>query len=232
MLIKRQIPNMITLGNLFCGCLGIIAALQSNYNTMILYVVLALIFDFLDGFVARALKVSSPIGKELDSLADMVTFGVLPGFCMYNFLLETAGASHIAYLAFMIPLFSALRLAKFNIDTRQTDRFLGLPTPANAAFFCTLPLIDDLQMPFLSILKTAYFIAPAIIVFSLLLISELPLIALKFTTYAFGANAPRYGLIISALVLFVLFSLNAVPMIILLYILVSAVDNYVLKKAG
>lgn len=143
MYIKKNIPNAITCCNLLCGCLAIIQATNGNLLWAAYLVGMAAVFDFFDGFAARLLKVSSPIGKDLDSLADMVTFGVVPGIVMFKMIrlglrLDKEGFDlieenpWITYIVFMIPIFSALRLAKFNHDTRQTEAFIGLPTPANA----------------------------------------------------------------------------------------------------
>lgn len=184
----------------------------------------AVIFDFFDGFVARALKVSSPIGKELDSLADMVSFGVLPAFILYK-LVQNQGGMLEAYGAVFIAVFSALRLAKFNIDTRQSDSFIGVPTPANALLIGSLPLIVEYH-PELSQIATHFYLLYAImIVMPFMLVAELPLIALKFKTYDFAKNRIKYVLLISSLVLLIIFKFAAIPLIIALYIILSVVNN-------
>ena len=136
--IKKHIPNTITLLNLFCGCIAITFAFQKDFELAFLFVSLGIFLDFFDGFFARLFQVSSPLGLQLDSLADMVTSGVVPGVVMYKMLVESAGTSttlfaqFMPYLGFLITLASCYRLANFNLDTRQTDSFIGLPTPANA----------------------------------------------------------------------------------------------------
>src|ERR1041385_167819 len=158
------IPNLFTLGNLLCGCAAIICAVDHNLKWSAYLVGIACVFDFFDGFLARVMKINSPIGKQLDSLADMVTFGVVPGIVMFELLclalsyqnpaLHVWGYDYesffhrfplLSFVAFLIPLFSALRLAKFNVDTRQENSFIGLPTPANSIFICSLPLILNID---------------------------------------------------------------------------------------
>ncbi len=146
-MIKKHIPNAITCGNLLCGCLAIVKSFEGDLVWAAYLVGIAAVLDFLDGLAARLLKVSSPIGKDLDSLADMVTFGLVPGIVMFQMisfsnLLYPFDLFHsLKYFAFIIPIFSAIRLAKFNNDTRQSDSFIGLPTPANAMIICSIPLI-------------------------------------------------------------------------------------------
>jgi len=137
--IKSHIPNTITLLNLFSGVMGIIWVLDGQLLYGAYFVLIAAGFDFLDGFVARLLKVQSEIGKELDSLADVVSFGVLPGIMLFTMVRDQAELPWLPYLTLIVPMLSAYRLAKFNLDTRQTDRFIGLPTPANALFISALP---------------------------------------------------------------------------------------------
>ena len=132
---KKHIPNFITCLNLFSGCVGVYLAFQGNFQGAFIAVIVSAVFDFFDGFAARLLKAYSPMGKELDSLADMVSFGVLPGAMVFSLLSKTGISEWLPYVAFVIPVFSGLRLAKFNIDERQTSSFIGLPTPANAIFW-------------------------------------------------------------------------------------------------
>ena len=144
-MIKASIPNTITLGNMACGLLAVLSIMRGDFTLAGILIALALVFDFLDGLVARALKVHSELGKQLDSLADVVSFGVAPGFFMYKLFLLAGNTGEpvpefLAYLAFLIPLFSALLLAKFNIDTRQTSFFIGMPTPANTLLIFSLGL--------------------------------------------------------------------------------------------
>lgn len=247
--IKKHIPNAITCCNLICGCLAIVQIFEGNLVMAAYLVGLAAIFDFFDGFAARLLKVSSPIGKDLDSLADMVTFGVVPGFIMFK-MLQLAefkmGSVHghagieetswIPYVAILIPVFSALRLAKFNNDTRQSDSFIGVPTPANSILICSLPLIINLNgnvqdaqnfsvlEPY--ILNTNFLIVIAVVM-SVLLVAEIPLIALKFKSFGWKGNQYRYVLIaISVLLMFVL-KFAGLPLIIVFYILISLINNIV-----
>ena len=146
MKILRHLPNAMTCGHLLCGCVGIVRVFEHDLITASYLIFLAALLDFGDGFVARLLKASSAMGKELDSLADMVTFGVLPAFMLFSLIgQEIDNQSVLPYSAFSIAVFSALRLAKFNIDPRQTDSFIGLPTPANALVVASLPLILAFQ---------------------------------------------------------------------------------------
>src|SRR5690554_2750457 len=138
---KKHIPNFITLLNLFSGCIALVFAMQGDFLNAFIFVSLGIFFDFFDGFFARILKVQSPLGVQLDSLADMVTSGVVPGFVMFRMLSEYSANEFLPYFGFIITLGSCMRLAKFNIDTRQTDSFIGLPTPANALFILSLPLV-------------------------------------------------------------------------------------------
>lgn len=223
--IKKHIPNSITCGNLACGCLAIAAAFSGDLVLSTYWVGLAAILDFFDGFAARLLKVSSEIGKQLDSLADMVTFGVVPGFIMYK-LLSQECTSYIPYIAFLIPIFSALRLAKFNIDTRQTSSFIGVPTPANAILICSLPLIRFFQSEILgfstaTIIDNCYFLVLLTVVMSYLMVAELPLFALKFKNFGWTDNKIRYSFLISALVLLIILKFIAIPLIIFLYVTLS-----------
>ena len=220
---KKHIPNALTCGNLVCGCFGIDFAYNNNLVWAAYMIGLAAVFDFFDGFVARLLKVSSPIGKELDSLADVVSFGVLPGIIMFH-LLQNNQAGSWMYLAYIIPAFSALRLAKFNIDTRQTSSFIGLPTPANAILIGSLPLVLEYHEMFATYLSWPVLIAISIVM-SLLLVTELPLFALKFKSYAFKGNEIRYSFLASAVLLLPFLKFAALPLIIILYILFSVIGN-------
>ncbi len=179
---------------------------------------LAAILDFLDGFSARLLNVSSPVGKELDSLADMVTFGVLPSVMVYNYLDRSMDNPYLPYVAFSMALFSALRLAKFNLDTRQTDAFMGLPTPANALFFSSLPIIANSEY---AVWLGPYTVISLILVFSFLLVAELPLMALKFKRFHWKGNELKFVFLLFAALLLVVLHWIAVPLIIFLYIFMS-----------
>jgi CDP-diacylglycerol--serine O-phosphatidyltransferase len=188
---------------------------------------IAALFDFLDGLVARLLKVHSEIGKQLDSLADMVTFGVLPSFIMFQYL-SAADAGNWKFIAFAIAVFSAFRLAKFNVDTRQSDQFIGLPTPANAIFICSLIFLKDIPGFDFLFEKTALSIV--VTIFSLLLVAEIPMIALKFKSLKFKENIFRYILILGAITLVVLFQFSGIPFVIAFYILLSVVNNIVASR--
>ncbi len=222
----KHLPNTITLANLTCGFVGIIYALGGNLVIAAWLILIAAILDFFDGFAARLLKASSPIGKDLDSLADMVTFGVLPGIIMYQMLLGV-GVNY-AIMAVLIPIFSALRLAQFNNDARQTDGFIGLPTPANAFYIAALPAIQ-IQNPG-SILEQPIVLAIIVVVQSLLLVVPLPLIALKFKNFKWAGNQFRYFLIITAVLSVAIFKLIGVPIFILAYLLLSLLNNQIKNK--
>lgn len=226
MLRMKHVPNIITCLNLFSGCLSCVMSLEyHNYFGAFLFVVLAAVFDFLDGFSARLLKAFSPIGGELDSLADVVSFGLAPGFVVFSFLnTVSAGtffeASFLPYAAFLIPVFSALRLAKFNIDARQKDSFLGLPVPANALFWVSL---IPATVPFTKGYETSacFIISVLIPVFCLLMISELPLFPLKFKSYSWEKNRWAYLIIGIGVILTILFQLFGISLTIICYITVG-----------
>lgn len=240
--IKKHIPNIITCGNLLCGCYAIVSAFNDDLVWSAYFVGIAAVLDFFDGFVARLLNVHSEIGKQLDSLADMVTFGVVPGVVMFKMLIYSRSGpiedadilSHLSYVAFVIPVFSALRLAKFNIDTRQSTSFIGVPTPANAILICSLPLIVFFQpmigsMHISTILSTNTLLILTVLM-SLLLVAELPLFALKFKKFGWGDNKIRYSFLLASLILLFVFKFIAIPFIIFLYIILSVVDNAINKN--
>jgi len=220
---KKHIPNALTCGNLVCGCYGIDLAYDGNLVMAAYMIGIAAVFDFFDGFAARLLKVSSPIGKELDSLADVVSFGVLPGILMLH-LMQQANAGNFAYLAYLIPAFSALRLAKFNIDTRQTTSFIGVPTPANAILIGSLPLVLEQHTAFQPFFTWPILLVITVIM-SLLLVAELPLFALKFKDYSLVNNKIRYGFLLTAIVLLITLQFAGLPLTIVAYILFSVADN-------
>lgn len=187
---------------------------------------LAAIFDFFDGFAARALKVSSPIGAELDSLADMVTFGVLPSLLVFALLREAALPSWVPYLALVIAVFSALRLAKFNVDTRQTTSFIGVPTPANALLISSFPLIlaNDTS-GFYNFIRHPAFLLVVAFGMSFLLVAEIPLFALKFKDFSWQHNRVKYIFLVLSLLLIIFFNFVAIPLIILLYVFLSVLSK-------
>jgi len=234
--LKKHIPNFITTLNLFSGCVGIILALQYRIDYAAYFIAIAALFDFLDGMAARLLHVKSEIGKELDSLADVVSFGVLPGIIIYQMMTNSPNTpvvgSYISIfplVALIIPILSAVRLAKFNLDTRQTTSFIGLPVPANALFLGSLPLMK-IQAGFgdsfswLTLITDNYYILAIIAVgMSLLLVSEIPLISLKFKNLKFADNKPQFILVLFAVFSFILLTFTSIPLIILTYILLSLV---------
>jgi CDP-diacylglycerol---serine O-phosphatidyltransferase len=228
----KQLPNVLTSSNLFCGCLGIIQCFSGNLTTASLFILLAAVFDFFDGFVARAVKANSAMGKELDSLADCVSFGALPAFMLYQLMLQTknleAAGTFWVYSALLIAVFSALRLAKFNIDTRQSDSFIGVPTPADALLIGSFPYLIAQQTFYEPFLTNIYVLVAVALLMSYLMMAELPLIALKFKNFAWQGNQYTYLLIIGAALLLAVFQFGAVPLILLYYVALSVVKN--LKK--
>lgn len=213
-----HLPNLLTCLNLVCGCLGIINLWNGNPDNTAYYVWAAGIFDFFDGFVARLLKVSSPIGKDLDSLADIVSFGLLPSLFMYR-MMESQGASPgLCYVALLIAVCSALRLAVFNNDATQSDSFRGVPTPANAFFLTGLPFLSSL-IP--GGIESPELLAVISVVFSILLVSRFELFALKFKSFNWVDNKLRYTFLLLAGILLVIFKLTAIPLIVILYISLS-----------
>lgn len=205
---KKHIPNIITCCNLVCGCIAVGAAFRSsmpvNYFWAVTFILLGAVFDFFDGMVARALGVSSPIGKELDSLADVVTFGVAPSamlFCLFGevqYPMWMEGLRCIMpYTAFIMAAFSALRLAKFNLDTRQTTSFIGLPTPANALFWGSL--IVGQHAFLVSVKFNAMFLFLFMLLMCFLLVAELPLFALKFRNLSWADNKVKYIFLLGCL---------------------------------
>lgn len=233
---KRHIPNFITTLNLLSGIIGIVIALEYRIDYAAYFIALSAFFDFLDGMAARLLHVKSEIGRELDSLADVVSFGVLPGVLIYqlmansnNLPAEFSPISFFAVLAFIIPILSAVRLAKFNLDTRQTTSFIGLPVPANALFLGSLPLIkqqagfSDSLYWLTGITDNYYVLAVLAVGMSLLLVSEIPLISLKFSNLKFADNKPQFILIGFGIVSFLTLTFAAIPLIILAYIILSLV---------
>jgi CDP-diacylglycerol---serine O-phosphatidyltransferase len=210
----RHIPNALTCGNLLCGCFGIVWVLQGPVEYAAYFVWAACVFDFLDGFAARALHVASPIGKELDSLADVVSFGVLPSMAMYSMIRATTDSPWLAYLSFLIAVFSALRLAQFNIAENQKDSFIGVPTPATALFLTALPFLPQ---P-LGVLDHAYVLVGIVFLFSFLLVSPWELFALKFKNFSWRDNRIRFTFLLLAVLLLAWLQAGAIPLIILLYI--------------
>jgi len=241
---KRHIPNAITSLNLFSGSVGVVASLSGYWYLAFWMMIVASIFDFFDGMTARLLNVSSPIGKELDSLADMVSFGFLPAVIMFSMLsnsynlplLRFQGFLFIPYFAFFIAIMSAIRLAKFNLDVRQNENFIGLPTPANALFIGGLSLITHFLChcsPISHFIGNAYTLLALTFIFSILLVVELPLLSLKFKNLNFRDNLWRYLLVFGSIIIaitFVYWIYMAVSIIILYYIFLSIVWNMFKSK--
>lgn len=226
---KKHIPNALTSINLLFGCLSIIATLvDKDLEKAAYFIGAAAILDFFDGFVARALKVGSELGKQLDSLADCVSFGVAPGFIFYQLTGQQANANSILlYIPFLIPIFSAIRLAKFNIDTRQTNSFIGLPTPANSMFIAAIPfVISSNTFGLGSIFENNWFLTIFPFVSAYLLVAELPLFALKFKSFAWNQNQLRYIFLICCLISLFAFGYLGINICIVLYILFSIYNNF------
>jgi len=230
------VPNTITCLNLFCGCLSIISSFNGSLEIAAYFIFAAAVFDFLDGFAARWLKAYSAMGKELDSLADVVSFGVAPAAVMHILLLYAAssrgfcGGWWIAATAFLIAVFSALRLAKFNIDTRQTDSFIGLPTPANALFICSLVFIPSCNHLLSGLDRNMYFLLAVVVVSSYLLISELPLFSLKFKSFSWKNNQIRYIFVVLSAIILMIFHWAGFALVILVYIILSILTNILCNK--
>lgn len=282
--IKKHIPNLFTLGNLLCGTLATFYAVVGRFEWVVYLVLLGIVLDFFDGFLARILGVQGELGKQLDSLADMVTSGVVPGIVMfstfkmvmmeayenmdlfsYYLMSDVVGKSefspensfllYLPYLGFLLTLAACYRLGKFNIDTRQTDSFIGMPTPAMTLFVVCLPLIF-MSMPkdisaFDQIdasnidwygnililyaklfypLRNIYFLILVTLGLSYLMNSNLRLLALKFKSFGFKENLMRYILIGISILLLAAFRLGGIPLIIFIYILLSVLDNDLTKK--
>ncbi len=218
--IKKHIPNFLTCCNLLCGCLGIYLSLNGVCGLAIGLIWAALIFDFLDGFMARMLGVHSDIGKELDSLADMVTFGVLPGFLLIEWMKAADLPDYVPFLGLLVPVFSALRLAKFNVDERQTSSFIGLPTPANCLFISSLYFIKGTPLEWLSSGNAMVVLS---IVFSLLLVAPIPMFSLKVKSFGWKGNEIQILFLLACVALIAFFQLAAFSPIIILYIVISLV---------
>lgn len=221
---KKHLPNFLTSCNLICGCLGIVFVLEGRGVPAAYLVWLACVFDFFDGFAARLLKVHSPVGKELDSLADVISFGVLPALVMYKMIGASSSSVILPYFGFMIAVFSALRLAIFNVDETQSDSFKGLNTPANTLFITSLPLLSDhvgtwLYQPVVLVAIT--------FIFSLLLVSRIEIFALKFKNFSWQENKLRFTFLLLSVLLLVSLQILAIPIIIILYIVLSLIDNTV-----
>lgn len=223
---KRHLPNAVTCLNLLCGCLALTHIFAGRLAMGAYFVAFAALADFADGLLARALRVSSAIGKDLDSLADMVSFGVVPGAIFFELLQRNAGPGGLPewapYLGFTVSIFSALRLAKFNNDTRQTTSFIGLPTPACTLVVASLPLILAFdQFGLAPVILHPGLLLGLTALLSGLLIAELPLFALKFKTLRWADNRRRFLFLLLAAGLLLALRAAAVPLVVLLYVLLS-----------
>lgn len=216
---KTHIPNFITCLNLFSGCVGISFAFTGQLDIAAYCVLASGIFDFFDGLVARALHVKSPIGKELDSLADVVSFGLLPGVVLYTMLgVAFPGNAYMPYLGFLVTVFSALRLAKFNIDHRQSTDFIGLNTPMNAFYVISLPFIAD---QYGTIVYHPVFLVTSIVATSLLLVSDVRLFSMKLNSLSWHENGWKFTFLLVSAALVVVLKFAAAPLVLAFYFLFS-----------
>ena len=223
--LTRHIPNTVTCFNLFSGCIACVMAFEGNYQAALGFIILSAVFDFFDGMLARLLKAPSAIGKELDSLADDISFGVAPSLIIFSFLKEIpypdfllGVKDYIPYLAFLIAVFSGLRLAKFNVDERQTSSFIGLPTPANALFWGAL-IVGGYD--FLLAHCNAIYLLIAVCLFSWLLIAEIPMFSLKFKNLSWKDNKISFIFLIVCAPLLIFLGISGFAAIIAWYIILS-----------
>ncbi|MCO6146872.1 phosphatidylcholine/phosphatidylserine synthase [Flavobacterium sp. NRK1] len=245
---KKHIPNLITLCNLSSGLIALMYAFNTHYQMAFVWVCIGIFFDFWDGFFARILKAQSPIGLQLDSLADMVTSGVVPGLIMfqmlsgiadnqeeYNLSADNFYLGMLPFAGFIITLASCYRLAKFNVDTRQTDSFIGLPTPANALFILSLPVIqahsDGTGFVF-DMLSNPFVLVGISIVSAYMLNAEIPLFSLKVKYFNWETNKIQVVFLILSVLLLFFFQYLGIPLIIFLYVLLSAINNKFNKTAA
>ena len=236
MSIKKHIPNAITCCNLFSGCVACSMAYSGNFKLAMLFIVIGAVFDFFDGMVARLLHVSSPLGVQMDSLADDITFGLAPATIVFVYMKEVLYypsylgvlSQCLPYAAFLIAVFSACRLAKFNIDKRQTTTFLGLPTPANALFWSSL--ITGGAEWIYNLNAGWFFLLALIVIFSLFLVSEIPMFSMKFKSLEWKSNKTRYMFLLVSLPMFALGYLAPVA-IISWYLILSIARSFKTAKA-
>jgi len=257
-----NLPNLFTAANMLSGILAILLTFAGRIDLAPFAIFLGALFDFLDGFLARKLKIDGEMGKQLDSLADMVTFGVAPGLIMLVIMsvdvqnLTTAAAYPelvyyeffqylndlingnvnyaVPFFALAIPFFSIFRLAKFNLDKRQTDRFIGLPTPANTLFFMTFPLIlcygDLKDVELINMVFDPTLLAVLCVGMGVLMISEIPLFALKFYNFKWKGNEIRYSFLLISAVLIIVFKTWSIALIVFLYLILSLIENGINKN--
>lgn len=245
MTIKKHIPNVITLLNLLSGLIALVYAFDDNLQMAFFWVCLGIFFDFWDGFTARVLKVSSPLGVQLDSLADMVTSGVVPGVVMYQMLAhiqenyeqytitsDTFYMKLVPFIGFIITLGACMRLAKFNIDTRQTDSFIGLPTPANALFILSIPLImNSTESNFVfNFFSNPYVLVVISFISAFIMNAEIPLFSLKTKNKNLSDNKLTLLFLGICALLLLFFQFEAIPLIILFYVILSIILNKTKKS--
>ena len=223
---SKHIPNLLTISNLICGCIALYFTFQGKLVFTAYLIGLAAVFDFMDGAVARLLNVSNPIGKELDSLADMVSFGLVPGSVVFH-LLEEDALNQYSFMALLIPIFSAYRLAKFNVDENQNENFIGLPTPANCLVFISIPLITTFnsESTIAYLFKIPEILLIITILMSLALVSRIKMFSLKFKNLKFQDNKLRFFIITMSIFLLTWLEFSAIPIIILLYMMMSIVKR-------
>lgn len=239
----KQLPNLLTGLNLFIGCLGISFALSGNLHLAALCILISALFDYFDGLAAKLLNAHSAFGKEFDSLADIVSFGVLPAIIIFVYMTGTfcptcpGTMGWLSYLAYLVTLFSAIRLAKFNTDSHQTDHFLGLPTPANAILISSIPLILQYGETTHFLFKMAFSLAnnyKALLIFtvicSVMLVVPLRMLSLKFKTYDLTNNLFKYMIILFAIFTLLIYNIMAIPLIIIFYIFLSVL-NMIFKSS-
>ncbi|KAA6344572.1 CDP-diacylglycerol---serine O-phosphatidyltransferase [termite gut metagenome] len=224
--IRRQIPNTVTCLNLFFGCMACVMAFEAKYELGAIFIILSAVCDFFDGMLARLLKAYSPIGKELDSLADNISFGMAPALILFSLFKEVQYPSflfelknYIPYLAFLIAIFSALRLAKFNVDERQANSFIGLPTPANALLWASVA--GGFHHFIVSPAFNAVYLIALVLLFSGLLVAELPMFSLKFKNLSWQDNKVRYVFLIVSVLLLLVLKTGGLAAVISWYIILS-----------
>ena len=219
---RKFIPNLLTISNLICGCIALMMAFNGQLLEAAYLIAMSCLFDFLDGAAARWLSVSSEIGKQLDSLADLVSFGLVPGAIVFQ-LLENSTQNKFSFIALLIPVCSAYRLAKFNIDDRQETNFIGLPTPANSIFFGSFPLIIQFQSGSMiaDLIQMPEVILFFILALSWSLVSKLTLFSFKFENTRYSENTLRFNFLTLALILLVGIGFSAVPLLVIFYLSTS-----------
>lgn len=234
MTIKKHIPNFLTLLNLLCGCIALVFVADEQFDVAFYFVSLGIFFDFFDGFFARKFGVSGPLGVQLDSLADMVTSGVVPGFVMFKLLVANTFElwSYLPYLGFLITLGACYRLANFNIDTRQSDSFIGLPTPANTLFIMSLPLvISECHFLILSeILSIVWVLLGITLLSTYIMNAEIPLFSLKIKNFSFQKYKLQIGFLLASILMIITLQFLAIPLIIISYVLLSVLNNMLAQK--